>query len=47
MNQENKRIRYGLYAMSGCVWEWTSDWYDAGYYGESPHNDPTGPPDGQ
>jgi formylglycine-generating enzyme required for sulfatase activity len=20
---------YGLYAMSGTVWEWTSDWYDA------------------
>jgi len=23
---------YGLYAMSGCVWEWTSDWYDVRAY---------------
>ena len=26
---------YGLYAMSGCVWEWTSDWYDANHYAKS------------
>ncbi|TMR11260.1 formylglycine-generating enzyme family protein [Nonomuraea turkmeniaca] len=34
---------YGLYGMCGGVWEWTSDWYDAEYYGQSPAVDPTGP----
>jgi formylglycine-generating enzyme required for sulfatase activity len=32
--------------MSGCVWEWTSDWYDANYYGDSPSHDPAGPAKG-
>jgi formylglycine-generating enzyme len=26
---------YGLYAICGSVWEWTSDWYDAQYYPQS------------
>ena len=34
---------YGLYAMSGCVWEWTNDFYDASYYAESPTHNPVGP----
>lgn len=34
---------YGLYAMSGCVWEWTRDWYDAAYYAGGPPVNPTGP----
>lgn len=37
---------YGLYAMSGGVWEWTSDWYDAEYYAESPLSNPAGPAQG-
>ena len=38
---------YGLHAMVGTVWEWTSDWYDARYYGESPRRDPQGPAKGR
>ena len=34
---------YGLRAMSGSVWEWTCDWYDAGYYAHSPRVNPPGP----
>ena len=33
----------GIYDMSGNVWEWVHDYYDMGYYSESPTNNPEGP----
>lgn len=38
---------YGLYNMSGNVWEWCSDWFSAHYHLEGPMNNPQGPPIGR